>query len=82
VALLVTYPYETLTALTLIYIGAIPMSWRRFQEQKEEALILEQAGAPQPEEAGTASAPAQAPALGKDAGSRVLPLRPGSNDTR
>ena len=33
VALLVTYPYGTLTLVTLLYLGAIPLSYRRFQQQ-------------------------------------------------
>ncbi len=41
VAMLLTYPYETLTALTLAYLAAIPLSWRRFQDQ-----LAEGAGAP------------------------------------
>jgi CDP-diacylglycerol--serine O-phosphatidyltransferase len=36
VALLVTYPYETLTLVTLIYLGLIPLSYRRFQEKLHE----------------------------------------------
>ncbi len=74
VALLVTYPYETLTALTLIYLATIPMSWRRFQEQKEQAALLEQADATA---AGTEAKPAAAPAAAPAAPGRVFPLRPG-----
>jgi CDP-diacylglycerol---serine O-phosphatidyltransferase len=33
VALLVTYPYGTLTLLTLIYLACIPLSYRRFQQR-------------------------------------------------
>ena len=32
VALLVTYPYGTLTLVTLIYLACIPLSYRRFQQ--------------------------------------------------
>ena len=33
VALLVTYPYGTLTLLTLLYLASIPLSYRRFQQR-------------------------------------------------
>jgi CDP-diacylglycerol--serine O-phosphatidyltransferase len=33
VALLLTYPYGTLTVLTLLYLAAIPWSYRRFEHQ-------------------------------------------------
>jgi CDP-diacylglycerol--serine O-phosphatidyltransferase len=36
VAMLFTYPYQTLTAITLIYLGFIPLSWRNFREKAEE----------------------------------------------
>jgi CDP-diacylglycerol---serine O-phosphatidyltransferase len=36
VALLVTYPYETLTLVTLIYLALIPVSYRRFQAKLQE----------------------------------------------
>jgi CDP-diacylglycerol--serine O-phosphatidyltransferase len=32
VAMLVTYPYGTLTVLTLLYLAAVPISYRRFQQ--------------------------------------------------
>ena len=36
VAMLFTYPYETLTALTLGYLVSIPLSWRNFRDKIEE----------------------------------------------
>lgn len=33
VALLLTYPYVTLVGLTLLYLGAIPVSWRRYRSK-------------------------------------------------
>jgi CDP-diacylglycerol---serine O-phosphatidyltransferase len=36
VALLVTYPYGTLTLLTLIYLGLIPVSYRRYEQKLQE----------------------------------------------
>lgn len=44
VALLVTYPFGTLTGACLIYLATIPFSWRRF------AQMLAAAPAPTPEE--------------------------------
>jgi CDP-diacylglycerol--serine O-phosphatidyltransferase len=36
VALLVTYPYGTLTLVTLFYLGLIPISYRHFQQKMRE----------------------------------------------
>jgi CDP-diacylglycerol--serine O-phosphatidyltransferase len=36
VALLVTYPYGTLTLVTLLYLAAIPVSYRRFEQKMRE----------------------------------------------
>jgi CDP-diacylglycerol--serine O-phosphatidyltransferase len=36
VALLVTYPYGTLTLVTLLYLGLIPVSYRRFEQKLRE----------------------------------------------
>ena len=36
VALLVTYPYGTLTLVTLLYLAAIPIGYRRFQQKLRE----------------------------------------------
>jgi len=36
VALLVTYPYGTLTLVTLLYLAAIPISYNRFQQKLQE----------------------------------------------
>ncbi len=35
VAFLFTYPYETLTVLSLLYLGCIPLSWRNFRDKSE-----------------------------------------------
>jgi CDP-diacylglycerol---serine O-phosphatidyltransferase len=37
VALLVTYPYETLTLVTVVYLGFIPVSYRRYQQHVRQA---------------------------------------------
>ena len=36
VALLVTYPYGTLTLVTLLYLASIPLSYRRFQQEMQK----------------------------------------------
>jgi CDP-diacylglycerol--serine O-phosphatidyltransferase len=36
IGLLVTYPFGTLTVVTLLYLGAIPLSYRRFQYKTKE----------------------------------------------
>jgi CDP-diacylglycerol--serine O-phosphatidyltransferase len=45
VALLITYPYGTLTLVTLLYLGTIPVSYRRF-ERRFFAPPVEPASAP------------------------------------
>ena len=52
VALLVTYPYGTLTLLTLLYLAALPISYRRFEQKLKEPATHTSAG----------TAPAPAPA--------------------
>jgi len=52
VALLVTYPYGTLTLLTLLYLAALPISYRRFEQKLKEPATHTSAG--------TAPAPARA----------------------
>jgi len=39
VALLVTYPYGTLTLLTLLYLASIPLSYRRFQQRLRDPAL-------------------------------------------
>jgi CDP-diacylglycerol--serine O-phosphatidyltransferase len=36
VAMLLTYPYETLAFITVAYLVTIPLSWRRFQEKVQQ----------------------------------------------
>ena len=45
VALLVTYPYGTLTLVTLLYLAAIPVSYRRFEQKMREPAPHTSAGA-------------------------------------
>lgn len=69
VAMLLTYPYETLAFITVAYLVTIPLSWRRFQEkvqQSEAERKMAAASSPQ------AAAPTET-ALST---SRILPLRP------
>ena len=56
VALLVTYPYATLTVGTLLYVAAIPVGYRRFQQKLREPAV-------QTPHAGEAAHP---PAAGQD----------------
>ena len=45
VALLVTYPYGTLTLVTLLYLAASPVSYRRFEQKMREPAPHTPAGA-------------------------------------
>lgn len=45
VGVLVTYPYATLTTLTLLYLAVIPWSYRRFQRKQKDWLAGEGARA-------------------------------------
>jgi CDP-diacylglycerol--serine O-phosphatidyltransferase len=58
VALLVTYPYETLTLVTLVYLGFIPISYGRYQRNLRQPAV---AVATTPEPA--AELPAEAAAV-------------------
>jgi CDP-diacylglycerol--serine O-phosphatidyltransferase len=53
VALLLTYPFGTLTVLTLLYLATIPLSYRRFQHH-----LAAPAPAPQPHPPSQAQPPA------------------------
>jgi CDP-diacylglycerol--serine O-phosphatidyltransferase len=83
VAMLVTYPYETLTAITLAYLAAIPLSWRKFQDraQAESIIATREGGAAGPvTSTSQAAAPADPPGAG--ATGRVFPLRPADPQQR
>jgi CDP-diacylglycerol--serine O-phosphatidyltransferase len=61
VALLVTYPYETLALLTIVYLGCIPVSYRRYQQHLTVPVAESAERAPAlqlPDDAGIESAPA------------------------
>jgi CDP-diacylglycerol---serine O-phosphatidyltransferase len=82
VAMLVTYPYETLSALTIAYLMSIPVSWKRFQEKQEETeLSVSRVPAANPAaeapvvvtEPTAAAVPPSAPGTA----SKIFPLRPG-----
>lgn len=64
VAMVFTYPYETLSALTVGYLAFIPVSWRNFREKS--------AAAPEPT---SVSSPVPQPAA-PAASTRIVPLRP------
>jgi CDP-diacylglycerol--serine O-phosphatidyltransferase len=58
VALLVTYPYGTLTLVTLLYLAAIPISYRRFEQKLQEPAQQTSAGAESPGGASVGEIPA------------------------
>jgi CDP-diacylglycerol--serine O-phosphatidyltransferase len=70
VALLVTYPYSTLTLLTLIYLACIPLSYRRFQQRLNDPLMQPYYGAAGSEASEAADATLSGGAL------------PGAGDTK
>lgn len=78
VACLVTFPYETLALASVIYLGLIPLSWRRFVA-KDRASSTAQADATPAESGSTATPPANTPE-GPAAPARVVDLR--STDQR
>ena len=71
VAMLFTYPYETLTALTLGYLISIPLSWRTYRDKIEETENAAIA-------AGSSAPTAETEAAGdpQSATGRVFSLRP------
>ena len=82
VAMLVTYPYETLAMLSLGYLLMIPVSWKRFQEKSEETADARPVASPpvpptvrEPTTAVPVS-PAP-PASPSQPTGRIYPLRPG-----
>lgn len=66
VGFLVTYPYPTLTVLTLVYLGMIPISYRRFawHQKQWDAEVARHGGAPA--DAATAATPAIAHGMPRD----------------
>ena len=76
VAMLVTYPYETLSILTIAYLMMIPVSWKRFQEKVQETAAVaavEPAVPQEPSQPASEAPSAPAPiTTGK-----IFPMRPG-----
>ncbi len=85
VAMLVTYPYETLAALTIGYLAMIPVSWKRFQEKVEETARIAdshpasgQQASPPPAGFGPPSdLPAGVSEQPVQPSGKIFPLRPG-----
>ncbi len=77
VALLLTYPFATLSGMTLIYLAAVPIGWQRYRRQ----LAAGEAVAPSAgsDEAGVSNAMAQPTAVAPPAADRprILEIRPG-----
>lgn len=71
VATLVTYPYEMLAVVTVVYLLMIPASWKRFRELAEtDAASAEPSADPGPGTPGAASGEGASPG-------KVFPFRPG-----
>jgi CDP-diacylglycerol--serine O-phosphatidyltransferase len=66
VALLVTFPWEVLTAGTLLYLACLPFGWFSYRDyqRKDLALAQQAAGATPPE--GEAALPAPLPGSPED----------------
>jgi CDP-diacylglycerol---serine O-phosphatidyltransferase len=87
VAMLLTYPYETLAVSTLAYLALIPVSWRRFQSRADSAAGAQPDGAKASDVRPVATAPKPGPAVVPEKSTqgepqpsttgRVFPLRPG-----
>jgi CDP-diacylglycerol--serine O-phosphatidyltransferase len=75
VAMLFTYPYQTLTAITLAYLACIPMSWRNFRDKIEETAESPVAPAAAPDPAAPSEAAKPTEALPQTTG-RIFALRP------
>jgi CDP-diacylglycerol--serine O-phosphatidyltransferase len=79
VAMLFTYPYQTLTAITLIYLACIPASWRNFRDKVVES------SAPTPAPTRTADEPDAPPSPERPTETppsttgRIFTLRPSDN---
>jgi CDP-diacylglycerol--serine O-phosphatidyltransferase len=63
-ALLLTYPYATLTVVTLLYLCAVPLSYRRFQWKLREP-SQQTAAAPEPIRIPGTDGPAQEIRIGR-----------------
>jgi CDP-diacylglycerol--serine O-phosphatidyltransferase len=63
-ALLLTYPYETLTLVTLLYLAAVPLSYRRFQRKLREP-SQQAVAAPEPIRIAGADGPAAEIRIGR-----------------
>ncbi|MBL8883348.1 MAG: phosphatidylcholine/phosphatidylserine synthase [Hyphomicrobium sp.] len=84
VAMLFTYPYETLAISTLAYLAMIPVSWKRFQTKALEQGRSDPQAAGEPGAAAGADttaaappAPGVEPTPPQGGSARVFPLRPG-----
>lgn len=72
VALLLTYPYGTLTVVTLVYLASIPLTYSAFyRKDAEDAAAAASSPAPEP------ASPPDASAAQDTASGRVVEMRPG-----
>ncbi len=84
VAMLLTYPYSTLSGLTVVYIASIPLSWRRFRAKLAADADAAAAASPVDVVGTSALAPStqsspssQTPASASGERGRVVEIRPG-----
>ena len=80
VAMLASYPFETLTASSIIYLAFVPVSWRRFREKSEQSELAQPATTAAPSSIGSQEPPAPAASSSSStsaqSAARVFPLRP------
>lgn len=79
VALLVTYPYGTLTVVTLVYLASIPPTYTAFYK-RQAAEAETPAAEPAAPSTATSSAPSPQPASGPSM--RVVDIRPANPDPK
>lgn len=86
VAMLVTYPYETLAVISIVYLAMIPLSWKKFQEMAEATTQADDgagaageatAAATASEQPMPATPSAHVSAEATPPAGRIFPLRPG-----
>lgn len=66
VAMLVTYPHETLAGTTIFYLAMIPVGWRRFQRNLARDAAIGAADTTQGQDSAEGSADVKASASGSD----------------
>ena len=70
VALLIGYPWQILSALTVLYLLSLPFGWKSYRDHERAAAAAAQTGAPASVEPSTAAPPAALPASEPDQDNR------------